>query len=161
MCKKLLFLDIDGVLNTTGKYFSKDLNPDCLKQLERIIRSTGAEIVLSSQWRCHKYLTPFLKELIGNMGGKIAGRTKQIDLYRRIDEIDDYLLNVKPPFRYAVLDDEKSYFYPADEKTEAPPSAYNIHDHLVIVGDKKAGLTEAEADEIIDILNNGNVCYGA
>lgn len=51
--RKIIFLDIDGVLATPD--FVKDgmwaLNPEKQKLLGRILAETGAEIVLSSSWR--------------------------------------------------------------------------------------------------------------
>lgn len=151
MLKKMLFLDIDGVLNTSGKYFNKDLNAGCLHQLERVLRATGADVVVSSQWRYHKYLMEFLKPLIESMGSKIAGSTKQIDLFKRVEEIEKFLECVEPPFVFAVIDDEYKYFY--GEQEEAVRSNYDLHKQLVIVADRTKGLTQAEADKLIDILN--------
>ena len=51
---KLLFLDIDGVLNRHNfnqVAGSNTLLPECVEQLNRIIHETGAKIVLSSAWR--------------------------------------------------------------------------------------------------------------
>lgn len=55
---KIIFLDIDGVLNSMD-YFEKvkdcdgynDINTEKVKLLKEIIDRTGAEIVLSSTWR--------------------------------------------------------------------------------------------------------------
>lgn len=51
--KKIIFLDIDGVIATPD--YLKDgmwaLNPEKQKLLGRIIEKTGADIVLSSSWR--------------------------------------------------------------------------------------------------------------
>ena len=60
---KVIFLDIDGVLNTDGyrrrlgtDYFSALIDPAMLPGLQRIVAETGAVIVLSSSWR--KYYRP-------------------------------------------------------------------------------------------------------
>ena len=47
---KIVFLDVDGVINIAKDYY-KRFNQDCLFQLERIIKETGAKIVVSSSWR--------------------------------------------------------------------------------------------------------------
>lgn len=54
MKDKIIFLDIDGVLN--GHEFnaeaqSGNIRNECVQHLNRIIRLTGAKIVLSSAWR--------------------------------------------------------------------------------------------------------------
>ncbi len=156
MFKKLLFLDIDGVLNTSEQYFNKDLNIDCLKQLERVLRSTGADVVVSSRWCCHKYLMAFLAPLIESMGSKIAGSTKQIDLYKRAEEIERYLDCIEPPYVYDVVDDERKYFY--DEEKQPVSAASDFYKRLVIVADRTKGLTRPEADKLIDIFNNEDAC---
>lgn len=61
---KFIFLDIDGVLNTANyqtwrQLWGKDIcdddghlfAPSAVRNLERLIRYTGAKIVLSSSWR--------------------------------------------------------------------------------------------------------------
>ena len=61
--KKILFLDIDGVLNTQRWHkkmveghapkdsFGYDFDPEAVANLCRIIEATGAEIVISSSWK--------------------------------------------------------------------------------------------------------------
>lgn len=60
---KVLFLDIDGVLNVwdflstrrevVGEILWEDyyFSPNCMKNLKRVIEATGCKIVLSSVWR--------------------------------------------------------------------------------------------------------------
>jgi len=60
---KVIFLDIDGVLNSEAYFiargknfsllpkFSYDLDPIAVERLNKIMDSTNAEIVLSSTWR--------------------------------------------------------------------------------------------------------------
>lgn len=60
--RKVIFLDIDGVLNTKYWYRQMDRNtpkdeygytfdPDSVANLVKIIEKTGAEIVISSSWK--------------------------------------------------------------------------------------------------------------
>jgi len=53
--KKIIFLDIDGVLATPQylKHGIWALNPEKQKMLGRILSETNADIVLSSSWRCN------------------------------------------------------------------------------------------------------------
>lgn len=69
--KKIIFLDIDGVLatedcwKTTEKKFGKTIyrwDDKCVNVLNEILNETGAEIVLSSDWRIHFDL-PTLDEI--------------------------------------------------------------------------------------------------
>ena len=53
--RKILFLDIDGVLNT-GSHLSQDkygdgFNPKAVANLAKIVDATGADIVISSSWK--------------------------------------------------------------------------------------------------------------
>lgn len=61
--KKIIFLDIDGVLNTQLWYTQMDRNtyidkygyafdPNAVANLKRIVEETGADIVISSSWKC-------------------------------------------------------------------------------------------------------------
>lgn len=53
---KLIFLDIDGVLNYEGyerftRMGTRFVDPVLIKRLKKIIDRTGAKVVLSSTWR--------------------------------------------------------------------------------------------------------------
>jgi len=57
---KILFLDIDGVLNhsatrhsspTTAEPLPIPIAPECMVRLNRLVVETGAKIVISSSWR--------------------------------------------------------------------------------------------------------------
>ena len=48
MKMKVIFLDIDGVLNTNS---DREISNDKLKLLSELVSKTGANIVLSSSWR--------------------------------------------------------------------------------------------------------------
>lgn len=58
---KIIFLDMDGVLNhhdflfDVGKHadsgWSYMIDPEAVARLDRIVRATGAKVVLSSSWR--------------------------------------------------------------------------------------------------------------
>ena len=62
MMKKIIFLDIDGVLNTRYWFAHMDsdvprdkygyaFDPNAVANLKRIIEATGADIVISSSWK--------------------------------------------------------------------------------------------------------------
>ena len=97
---KIIFLDFDGVLNTEfyqdvlkqqGKKWQDEhgafFDPNAVKQLERIIDATDADIVVESSW---KYLgLDAMKELwkVRNLPGRIIDITPSTTS-------DEYLLNV-------------------------------------------------------------------
>lgn len=92
---KIVFLDIDGVLNSTawfkergkptGKTYADDLafysDPGCIARLNLITEVTGAQIVLSSSWRHAaewEKTAAILTERRG-MTGHMIGRTPRED----------------------------------------------------------------------------------
>lgn len=80
---KVIFLDIDGVLNSELWYRNRyesvireeieysypyyEFDPGCVYQLNRILDSTGSKIVVSSTWRIGKSIQE-LQELFGTVG---------------------------------------------------------------------------------------------
>ena len=47
----LVFLDVDGVLNSSAERLATSINEECLKQFCTMVHQTGAHIVVSSTWR--------------------------------------------------------------------------------------------------------------
>lgn len=74
---KVIFLDIDGVLNssdwyrrrkrvkaeTWDQYHAQEFDPECVKIIKAIIDRTGAKVVLSSTWRLSDEGVKFIKSL--------------------------------------------------------------------------------------------------
>ena len=59
----IIFLDIDGVMNSTEDRFSTELeNRDYWIRLKRLVNETNSAIVLSSSWRIIERLTNLVKE---------------------------------------------------------------------------------------------------
>lgn len=53
---KVLFLDMDGVCNCLANFQNEhqgvyQIDPDMMARVQRIVRETGCEVVLSSSWR--------------------------------------------------------------------------------------------------------------
>ena len=106
---KVIFLDIDGVLNTNS---DREISDDKLKLLSELVSKTGADVVLSSSWR-YGWNKPEL-----NQPGTRIYRLKQLlkdndivikdtiglDLTKSI-QIKNYL-NTNMISNYVVLDDE-------------------------------------------------------
>lgn len=112
--KKILFLDVDGVLNshkTGGRYA---LKRPCLKRLEKIVKDTGCEIVLSSTWRKDEYALKRLRRVlkyrditINDVTPDFAGVNKLV----RGDEINEWMVlnwtrEEWHTAKYAILDDD-------------------------------------------------------
>ena len=77
---KVIFLDIDGVLNSDEyvdrvkksdiQGIERDIDIEKVKLLKRAIDETGAKVVLSSSWRYTKSAS-YLKELLANYGIRV------------------------------------------------------------------------------------------
>ena len=125
---KIIFLDIDGVLNTTKTYeethgvrkiYNKlikenndldlmiklqllEIDYNKLIILKEIINKTNAKIVITSSWRLLR-IYPLIEDYLIKFGLPIIGTTKK--LKNRGEEIADYCNenNVK---NYIIIDDE-------------------------------------------------------
>ena len=143
---KILFLDIDGVLNNQDAFRKKDLDPideDNVIQLNRIIDATDCKIVISSVWRrCNTVgsLRSMLELKHGVRKDSIIDFTPIFNrLAPRGHEIEAWLeKNDRPHF--VILDDDNDMLL------------YQEREHFVQTSFKK-GLTKELADKAIEILN--------
>lgn len=161
MCK-IIFLDIDGVLNcSTSKSYCHDdicgvitgIDSDKVKRLAKIVEATGAEIVLSSDWKhgWSKYYTsrkPSHAKYLDNhlyKKGKLTIKDKTPSTHNgswfRGNEILTYLRSHKDVENYVILDD--TFFEDFSIK--------EISEHLVLT-DYKVGLTDDDVEKAIRIL---------
>ena len=160
---KVLFLDIDGVLNCVYPTPSDDnewvdldewrygLNPQLVARLRFIIANTDCRIVVSSSWRHHTNYAPYqpnrnwrdvLAEKLHRTRDEVfAGETGYDKQGRRGVEILQWLSD-HPTNSFCVVDDEVVDILPY------------IDNSKVVKTDMKYGLTIEEAKCIIDVLNN-------
>jgi len=163
---KVLFLDIDGVLNTKYWYTQMDRNtpkdkygyafdPNSVANLKRIVEDTGAEIVISSSWKCMGLSQMEDMWRDRNLPGRIIGITPNsvsdemllnadidsIELFHiRGEEIKEWLMkHAKRVSSYAIIDDMDNML-PEQQS------------HFVQTN-PEVGITEGDADTIITILN--------
>jgi len=113
---KIIFLDIDGVLNcktTINRYGGAiGIDPYLVMHFNRIIFATDAEIVLSSSWRhweggleeFKKRVMPF-KDITPTITDPKAIRGDEIEAWLK-ENIKD-----RKETKYAILDDDED-FYP-------------------------------------------------
>ena len=155
---KLVFLDIDGVLDTYKSHYM--LDPVLLDRLGIILERTGARIIISSSWRCGNvpdtvaFLTDYDNPRVGSnpfpFTDKVVGITPILysvvdgDIDRpatRGEEIATYLRE-HPYDNYVILDD-------CDEmlKDQWP--------HFVLVNDE-TGLTDEDVEKAVSILDQEN-----
>jgi hypothetical protein len=148
MADKIIFLDVDGVLNYD---YCPDLipNDDGTKSkllgissmhvylLNKILKETGAKIVLSSTWRLHDFTFNYLGKVgIHEWETRLIGKTSSMG--ERGDEIRAWIAENNFSGKYIVIDDMRYEGIPAANMCNTNP---NI------------GLTEQNAIDIINFLN--------
>ena len=108
---KVLFLDIDGVVNKQENYDrSKNMGPYpidsyCAFLVGRIQLQTGCEVVLSSSWRIH----PEGVQNVSKRVVRLLDRTPCLPGIRG-DEVQAWLDKYPEFDKYAILDDEMDFY---------------------------------------------------
>lgn len=163
---KIIFLDIDGVLNSNfwnnehqkeisnGKY----IDTEKVKLLSVLVKKSGASIILHSGWRFWfgedlKPLRPeagYLVELLRNEGMSVAGMTPDLTTEEirktkkfskiKADEILMWLKNNPDVESWVVFDDLELH--------NADVEKYQVRT------DAEQGLTETDVEKALDILSN-------
>lgn len=109
---RVLFLDIDGVLNSEkyarslAKGGMLGIDPEAVRILDEILEATGAKIVLSSTWR----LYPDLRADVRKNVGEFIDVTKSLRSGFRGDEIREWLERHPEVTEYAILDDDSDFY---------------------------------------------------
>ena len=151
---KVIFLDIDGVLNCNDTYTIKHdveypynhFDPKLVVNLNKITESTGANIVISSSWRINRTFRE-LREILVKAGvtGKIIGQTERLHFSNwshsvpRGCEILHWMETNKEKlgdlvsFRdYVILDDDSDMLYlHKNNFFQTDPSGGGLTDNLV------------------------------
>jgi len=115
----IIFLDFDGVLATDEyseqlikcgqrhrDWFGTKFNPQCVQLLSKIVNTTQAQIVITSDWR--NYLNIWMLRmmwLFRRMPGHIIGCTSRKGIYRGC-QIDAWLKKHREVNAYVILDSE-------------------------------------------------------
>lgn len=152
---KVIFLDIDGVLNNnntrevvTGGIIG--LNKQCCEQLKRVVDTTKAEIVLVSTWKMWwstdydkcKYDGKYLSDTLAEYGISILDKTDGPCGEGRGQGILDYLESHSDIESYIIIDDEIFDNY----------NCSAIKDRLVKTSFYGYGLNQELADKAIKLL---------
>ena len=164
--RKVVFLDIDGVLNTKWWYTQMDRNtpkdkygyafdPNAVDNLKKIIDETGADIVISSSWK--SFGISELEDMWQDRGlpGKLIGITPNtvsdemllnadldhMELFSiRGTEIKEWLTkHGKHVSHYAIIDDMDNML-----------TEQRLH---FVKTDPEIGITVEDAEKAIMILN--------
>lgn len=169
---KVIFLDIDGVLNDDD-YTGIKVHEDKVKLLAKLVDETGADIIISSSWRYHirQYILKIsegeeipqsmkserlLASLFEKYNLKISGFTPELSSGpdARPMEIRAWLTNQINIESFVILDDDNfwtwkwldRYFVRTATKQ---PGRIKLGQHR----DEVRGLTEAHVQKAIEILN--------
>ena len=153
---KVLFLDVDGVLNRCGKS-NQGLETDKCDLLADICRIAGCVVVVSSTWRRYPHLMEDrLLPLFRSRGIVFAGQTPMLEkpspggyvfvASARHEEITAWLSDRPEVTQYVIVDDDSD----ADDGTGR-----------YVKTNSYEGLTQTHADEIIAaLLPNENQTTG-
>lgn len=148
---KVIFLDIDGVVvkqhTFDDKRKSNECSPDCIMNLNELIRDTGARVVISSGRRKIRTKEEILREMQdAGYSFDIYDYTPNLASYKGV-EIDrwlkDHRYDEDPPTSYVIIDDESDMMLWQAE-------------HFVQT-DRWAGLTEGTAYKAERILKNREI----
>lgn len=172
---KLIFLDIDGVLNAheplDADVLCATFHRDKVALLNGVLRATGAKIVLSSAWR---YIVHRGEATLDGMDwllrshGVISGRLFGVT------PIDTMM----PWLKKGTFDGEPSHWPKENERGKqitdwltadyAPPCSRHVviddldlgisaAGHPFVQTDGKVGLTAADAEKVLKLLGNTEV----
>lgn len=153
--KKVIFLDVDGVLNYTLWYIDDrnpgnlngqegDLDPLCIERINKLCEETGAEIVLSSDWRINngafaRLERAGLHKILDKTPITIFGTYGSTYHFTRGEEIQMWLEWHPEVTNYVILDDRTDFM-----EEQLP--------HFVHVNSYR-GLTEEDYQLALNILS--------
>lgn len=107
---KIIFLDVDGVLNSEEDQFDWNLQTDYhFELLKDLVDKTQAKIVLSSSWRKSEKNLKILQSRLKNFNLYIYDTTPYISnpCIKRGDEIRQWITSQKESIEsFVILDDE-------------------------------------------------------
>ncbi len=121
---KVLFLDVDGVLNSEPyciehreDLWDNPIDREAVKRLVKIVQASGAKIVLSSSWRGGWDKEPenmdvdgrVLSSVLGEYGLTIYDKTEYIEYGRRAREIKSWLGHCPVHVESFVILDDCNY----------------------------------------------------
>jgi hypothetical protein len=161
---KIIFLDIDGVLNsqlyyTTGRSDASgvrnDIDPVAIELLNELINKTGAKVVISSSWRVGRTVEE-LQSILNKEGftGEVIDKTKDLrdredgDAILRGNEIFCWIMD-NPGIVGQYYSSYKNYVI-FDDDTDM---LYRQVNNFIRV-EKFCGLSPTNVQAAINILNS-------
>jgi hypothetical protein len=148
---KVIFLDIDGVLNNVTDTEAGNGDPFALDHknwnffsklaLTEIVKKTGAKVVISSSWRKMAPDVSWWNEqfALGGIEAECIDITGSSRNGFRGREVRDWL-KTNPVESYVILDDESDFY----------------RDQPRVWVDMNHGLRPWHVEQVVNLLNNGN-----
>ena len=170
--KKVIFLDVDGVLNSDRTLYEDiSLEDDLILNLKEIVDKTKAKIILSSSWRLSTEAIAKLMDKLDKFGLAISGMTCDgVDL----DLLEKYKFDTTKKYLYTKFDydenkqikithdrgaeifkwlhdhDDCAYVILDDEIEDIKPY---FNESAIVKTSYKTGLTKEDVKKAIQILN--------
>ena len=170
--KKVIFLDVDGVLNSSRTLYEDiSLEDDLISNLKELVDKTGAKIILSSSWRLSAEAVATLMDKLDKFGLAISGMTCDgVDLdwlekyefdttKKYLDTKFDYDANRQIKithdrgaeiFKWLHDHDDCAYVILDDEIEDIKPY---FNESVIVKTSYKTGLTKEDVKKAIQILN--------
>lgn len=142
---KVLFLDVDGVLNRWGS--AQPFDAELVDELSRVVRLSGASVCVSSTWRKLETHRERLLGVLTQIGAPVVGWTPDLgaaadegNLYiERGEEIQAWLDGHPEVSQFVILDDNDDMAHLA---------------HRLVLTNGYTGLTRDKGDEVIAMFSN-------
>ena len=170
--KKVIFLDVDGVLNSDRTLYEDiSLEDDLILNLKEIVNKTKAKIILSSSWRLSTDAIATLMDKLDKFGLVISGMTCDgVDL----DWLEKYKFDATKKYLGTKFDydenrqikitrdrgaeifkwlhdhDDCAYVILDDEIEDIKPY---FSESVIVKTSYKTGLTKEDVKKAIQILN--------
>lgn len=161
----VLFLDVDGVLNSEDYYNSLSsekqrsmpIDCRCVARVKHIIDQTGAVIVLTSSWRGGWDHNPekmseegrILERIFQKYGLTIYDKTPVSSQEKRPFEIRQWMKNCEHNIRRYVIIDDCDFRW----------KDYRMHRHWVATDFSHGGLSDAQAEEAILLFRKSSFYF--
>jgi hypothetical protein len=132
---RVIFLDIDGVLNSYETMPKGErggiigIHAPLVRRLNVLTARTGATLVLSSSWRKDDAWRQIMKD--AGIQGVFLGRTGSVSNGFRGEEVDQWLTHFgKNVYKYCILDDDRD-FYPWQPRFHTSLFSGGLTDEIV------------------------------
>lgn len=145
--RTVIFLDVDGVLHSTSAAVDAKFSPSCMQALARIVRTTGADIVLSSSWRTSEGAIGQVNGALSSYGLKAVIGCTAITTDAREKEICQWLdKHSAEVARWLAIDDIN-----LAGNNVLCDSAKRMREHFIHTN-PNTGLTEADASKAVALI---------